>query len=239
LDQSKNTLLKVEDLSVSYGSITALNHVSINVNKGEIVTLIGANGAGKSTLLGTVLGIYRANSGTIFFLDNDITLRPTESIVASGISIAPEGRGIFPSMTVWENLQLGAFHNISDASKNLKRVFGWFPILAERSDQIGGLLSGGEQQMLSLGRALMSSPKLLMLDEPSLGLSPLIVAELFKIIGELNKEGYAILLSEQNARKSLQCAHRGYVMETGEVVLHGTTQELLNNKRVRQAYLGG
>lgn len=237
--QNKVNLLKIEDLSVSYGYVKALKQASLEVNEGEIVVLIGANGAGKSTLLATVLGVHRADSGTILFMGDDITLRPTETIVASGISIVPEERGIFPSMTVWENLQLGAFHNTRDAIKNLKRVLEWFPILAERRDQVGGLLSGGEQQMLSLGRALMSSPKLLMLDEPSLGLSPVIVTELFNIIVDLNKEGYAILLSEQNARKALECAHRGYVMETGEVILQGSAQKLLRDQRVRQAYLGG
>lgn len=237
--ENRANILKIEDLSVSHGAVRALRHVSLEVNEGEIVALIGANGAGKSTLLGAVLGINRAASGAILFMGKDITRRPTDSIVASGICLIPEGRGILPLMTVLENLQLGAYHLRGDINQRLKRVFDRFPVLGERSKQAAGTLSGGEQQMLSIARALMSSPKLLMMDEPSLGLAPVLVAELFNIIVDLNKEGYAILLSEQNARKALQCAHRGYVFETGKIALSGTSQELANDPGVRQAYLGG
>jgi branched-chain amino acid transport system ATP-binding protein len=236
---AKNNILKVEDISVSYGPVRALRHVSLEVNEGELVALIGANGAGKSTLLETVLGINRVDSGTIRFMEEDITRTPTERIVASGICLIPEGRGILPLMTVLENLQLGAYHLKADVNQYLAGVSHRFPVLGERSKQMAGTLSGGEQQMLSVGRGLMSSPKLMMLDEPSLGLSPVAVAELFKIIVDLNKEGYTILLSEQNARKALQYAHRGYVFETGSIVLSGTAQELASDPRVRQAYLGG
>ena len=236
---AKNNILKVEDISVSYGPVRALRHVSLEVNEGELVALIGANGAGKSTLLETVLGINRVDSGTISFMGEDITRTPTERIVASGICLIPEGRGILPLMTVLENLQLGAYHLKADINQYLEGVSHRFPVLGERSKQMAGTLSGGEQQMLSVGRGLMSSPKLMMLDEPSLGLSPVAVAELFKIIVDLNKEGYTILLSEQNARKALQYAHRGYVFETGSIVLSGTAQELASDPRVRQAYLGG
>jgi branched-chain amino acid transport system ATP-binding protein len=186
-----------------------------------------------------VLGINAAESGTILFRGQDITQMPTEKIVASGLCLIPEGRGILPLMTVLENLQLGAYHLKDDFNKYLKRVYDRFPILRERSKQPAGNLSGGQQQMLSIGRGLMSSPKLMMMDEPSLGLAPVAVAELFDIIVELNKDGYAILLSEQNARMALQCAHRGYVFATGSIVLSGTARELAKDTRVHQAFLGG
>lgn len=236
---AKNNILKVEDISVSYGPVRALRHVSLEVNEGEIVALIGANGAGKSTLLGAVLGINRVSSGAIRFVGKDITRTPTDRIVASGICLIPEGRGILPLMTVLENLQLGAYHLKADINQYLEQVHHRFPVLGERSKQMAGTLSGGEQQMLSVGRGLMSSPKLMMLDEPSLGLSPVLVAELFKIIAELNREGYTILLSEQNARKALECAHRGYVFASGGIVLSGDAKELASNTAVHQAYLGG
>ncbi|MBA7609002.1 High-affinity branched-chain amino acid transport ATP-binding protein LivF [subsurface metagenome] len=236
---AKNNILKVEGISVSYGQVRALRHVSLEVNQGEIVALIGANGAGKSTLVGAVLGINRVSSGTIRFMGEDITRTLTERIVASGICLIPEGRGILPLMTVLENLQLGAYHLKADINQYLERAYHRFPVLGERSKQIAGTMSGGEQQMLSVGRGLMSAPKLIMLDEPSLGLSPVLVVELFKTIVNLNREGYTILLSEQNAHKALGCAHRGYVFETGTIVLSGTAQELASNPRVRQAYLGG
>jgi len=239
LARSKVNILKIEDLSVSYGQVKAIRRVSLEVNEGEIVVLIGANGAGKSTLLETVLGIHRFQSGTILFLGNDITRRSTDNIVGSGICLAPEGRGIFPSMTVWENLQLGAYNNKRDVNNCLKSMFDWYPILYERRNQITGTLSGGEQQMLAIGRALMSSPKLMMMDEPSLGLAPLLVTQIFNIIVDLNRQGHTILLAEQNAWKALECAHRGYVIETGKVILQGTAQELMNDAGVRQAYLGG
>jgi len=236
---AKNSVLKVDDISVSYGPVKALRHISLEVNQGEIVALIGANGAGKSTLLETVLGIHHVDSGTIRFMGEDITRTPTDRIVASGICLIPEGRGILSLMTVLENLQLGAYHLEADINQYLGRVSHHFPVLGERSKQMAGTLSGGEQQMLSIGRGLMSAPKLMMMDEPSLGLSPVLVAELFKIIVDLNKEGYTILLSEQNARKALACAHRGYVFEIGSIVLSGTAQELASDPRVHQAYLGG
>lgn len=235
----ENNVLKVEDLHVSYGPIRALRGVSIEVQEGEIVVLIGANGAGKTTLVESILGITHAQSGRVLFMGREITHAKTEHIVASGISLIPEGRGILPLMTVMENLQLGAHHVKGDANENLGLIYKCFPVLRDRTKQMAGTLSGGEQQMLSIARGLMSKPKLMMLDEPSLGLAPTIMRELFKTIVELNKTGYTILLSEQNARQALQCAHRGYVFETGEVVLSGAAQELANNKRVLQAYLGG
>jgi len=236
---AKNNVLKVEDISVSYGLVKAIRHISLEVNEGEIVALIGANGAGKSTLLGAVLGIHHIISGRILFMGKDITRKPTDRIVASGICLIPEGRGILSLMTVLENLQLGGYHLEANINEYLERVYHRFPVLGERSKQVAGTLSGGEQQMLSIGRALMSAPKLMMMDEPSLGLSPILVAELFKIIVDLNREGYTILLSEQNARKALECAHRGYVFETGSLVLSGDARELASNPRVRQSYLGG
>jgi len=234
----KNNILRIKDLSVSYGPVRALKNISLEVNEGEIVVLIGANGAGKTTLLKAILGIQKAQSGSIFFLENDITYKATDKIVKLGVCLIPEGHVIFSSMTVLENLQLGAYHNSQDMGKNLERVFEWFPVLRERSNQIGGTLSGGEQQMLAIGRGLMSNPKLVMVDEPSLGLAPKIVSEIFNILIELNKEGYTILLAEQNAKKALECGNRGYVMETGKVALHGATQKLMNNSEVCQAYLG-
>ena len=236
---AENNVLKIEDLSVSYGPIGALRHINLEVNEGEIVTLIGANGAGKSTLLETVLGLHHASSGTITFMGENITRKPTDRIVASGVVLIPEGRGILSLMTVLENLQLGAYHLKTEINPYLDRVYNRFPVIAERSKQMAGTLSGGEQQMLSIGRGLMSAPKLMMMDEPSLGLSPVLVAELFRIIVDLNREGYTILLSEQNARKALGCAHRGYVFETGNIVLSGTAQELANDPGVHAAYLGG
>lgn len=234
----KNNILKIKDISVSYGLIRALNNISLEVNEGEIVVLIGANGAGKTSLLKSILGIQKAQSGSILFLGSDITRKATDKIVSSGICLIPEGHVIFSSMTVLENLQLGAYYNTYDMSKNLKRVFEWFPILRERSSQIGGTLSGGEQQMLAIGRGLMSNPKLMMVDEPSLGLAPKLVSEIFNILIKLNKEGYTILLAEQNAKKALECGNRGYVLEIGKIALQGNTQELMNNPNVRQAYLG-
>lgn len=236
---AENNVLKVENVSVSYGPVRALRQVNLEVNENEIIALIGANGAGKSTLVESVLGINHVDSGTITFMGKDITRTPTERIVASGVCLIPEGRGILSLMTVLENLQLGAYHLRADINQYLEWVFDRFPILGERRKQIAGTLSGGEQQMLSIARGLMSAPKLVMLDEPSLGLSPLLVDELFKIIVDLNRRGYTILLSEQNARKALQYAHRGYIFETGSIVLSGTTQELVSDAGVRQAYLGG
>ena len=235
----KNNILKVEDLHVSYGPIKALKGINIEVNEGEIVVLIGANGAGKTTLVETILGITPPEKGRILFMGEDITNKKTEHIVASGLCLIPEGRGILPLMSVMENLQLGAHHIKGDISENLGKTHRRFPVLKDRNKQMAGTLSGGEQQMLSIGRGLMSTPKLMMLDEPSLGLAPALVKKLFNTITELNGAGYTILLSEQNARQALQSAHRGYVFETGRIVLSGSVQNLQNNRRVRQAYLGG
>jgi branched-chain amino acid transport system ATP-binding protein len=232
-------VLKTENLSVHYGPVEALNEVNIEIGEGEIVALIGANGAGKSTVLETVLGLHRATSGRIMFLGEDITRKPTDRIVASGLCLAPEGRGILPLMTVLENLQIGAFHLKGKVDEYLAHVFERFPRLQQRSKQMAGTLSGGEQQMLSLARGLMSAPKLLMLDEPSLGLAPVVVEDLFRIIVELNREGQTILLSEQNAHKALECAHHGYVFETGTITVSGTPLELASDTRVSAAYLGG
>lgn len=224
---------------MSYGSIKALRGVNIEVNEKEIVVLIGANGAGKTTLVESILGITPVEKGRIMFMGEEITQKKTEYVVASGLCLIPEGRGILPLMTVMENLQLGAHHFKGDTSENLELIYRCFPVLEERSKQMAGTLSGGEQQMLSVARGLMSAPQLMMLDEPSLGLAPAVMKDLFRTIGELNSAGYTILLSEQNARQALQCAHRGYVFETGEIVLSGTSEELMHNQRVQQAYLGG
>lgn len=235
----KNEVLRIENLSVSYGVVKALRNIFFEVNEGEIVALIGANGAGKTTLLETILGINPVETGSIFYLGQDITQMPTEKRVTAGICLIPEGRGVLPMMSVLENLQLGAYHDISNFNKNLEQVFKWFPLLKDRIKQMGGTLSGGERQMLSIARGLMSNPKVMMLDEPSLGLSPVLVEELFIIISELKKSGYTILLSEQNARKALQCSQRAYAFEKGSIVLSGNSDELAENTKVQQAYLGG
>ena len=232
-------LLKIDNLSISYGAVKALKGISLEVNEGEIITLIGANGAGKSTLLGSVLAMHHVDGGTVRFLGEDITHTPTERIVASGICLLPEGRGIVPLMTVLENLQLGGYYlSRAEIDRHLEYVYERFPVLKERSKQQAGTLSGGEQQLLSIGRGLMSAPKLMMMDEPSLGLAPVMVEELFRIIADLNKEGYAILLSEQNARKALQLANRAYVFELGIITLSGTSKEVADDPGVHQAYLG-
>ena len=234
-----SSVLTIEHLSVSYGRISAVRNVSLEAHEGQIVGLIGANGAGKSTVMKAVLGVQPGNSGTIHFLGRDITRMSTEKIVASGVAYVPEGGGVLPFMTILENLQLGAIHYKGDVSARLKAVFERFPILRARQAQMAGTLSGGERQMVAVGRALMSAPKLVMLDEPSLGLAPKVVAEVFDIVGELKKAGYTILLSEQNARKTLQCADRAYVLQTGDVTLQGTGKELLDNPDVQRAYLSG
>lgn len=239
MEVSKNILLKLQDVSVSYGVIKALRNVNLEVYEGEIVTLIGANGAGKTSLLNSILGIHRAQSGIITFVGKNITRKSTEHIVSSGLCLVPEGRGIMTLMNVLENLQLGAYHLKGDITKQLERVYRHFPILRERSEQLSGTLSGGEQQMLAVARGAMSIPKLMMLDEPSLGLGPVLIEELFKIIAELNQEGITILLAEQNARKALTLANRGYVFQTGEIVMSGTAEELASDAAVQEAYLGG
>jgi branched-chain amino acid transport system ATP-binding protein len=231
-------LLKVENLSVSYGHVNALKGASLEVRAGEIVVLIGANGAGKTTLLETVLGINPPVSGSIHFQGLSIRGLNADRNVRAGLCLVPEGRGVFSSMNVLDNLLLGAHHNMRNVSKNLRRVFDWFPILEKRKDQIARTLSGGERQMLAIGRALMAAPKLIMVDEPSIGLAPIVVNDIFNILSRLNREGYAILLSEQNAYKALKCAHRGYVLETGTVTLSGSAEQLLNDPGVREAYLG-
>ncbi|MFP4393822.1 MAG: ABC transporter ATP-binding protein [Anaerolineales bacterium] len=234
-------LLEVNDLHVYYGAIHALQGISFHVEKGEIVTLIGANGAGKSTTLNAISGIVRARAGSIKFKEEEITKTPAHDIVKLGVVHVPEGRQIFAPLTVRENLDMGAFTR-SDAKgikKSLERVYRSFPRLKERLNQLGGTLSGGEQQMLAMGRGLMSEPELLLLDEPSMGLAPLLVDEIFAIIEEINAHGTSILLVEQNAQMALSIADRAYVLETGRLVLEGPAQELAANPRVQEAYLGG
>lgn len=234
-------LLLVQGVKASYGNIPALNGVDLEVRQGEIVSLIGANGAGKSTLMMTICGNPHASEGCIFFDGRDITNLPTHEIVHNRIAQSPEGRRIFPRMTVYENLQMGAaVTGLRDFDRDIRRVFDLFPILERRQAQRGGTLSGGEQQMLAIGRALMSRPRLLLLDEPSLGLAPLIVKQIFGVIRELNeKEGLTVFLVEQNAYHALQLAHRGYVLVNGKVTLHGSGKELLSQPEVRAAYLEG
>jgi branched-chain amino acid transport system ATP-binding protein len=234
-------LLEVKDLNVYYGAIHALQGISFNLEKGEIVTLIGANGAGKSTTLNAISGLLRARSGNVYLRGKDISLTPAEEIVRMGISQSPEGRKIFAPLTVMENLEMGAFTR-SDAEekrRTLEVVFKRFPRLKERQGQLGGTLSGGEQQMLAMGRALMAQPALLLLDEPSMGLSPILVEEIFNIIQEINAQGTSILLVEQNAQMALSVSHRGYVLETGKIVVEGNSNDLLNDPQVMKAYLGG
>ncbi len=231
-------MLAVEGVHTFYGQIEALRGVDLHVEAGEIVTMIGANGAGKSTLLMTICGNPRASSGRVLFDGDDITQVPTFQIIRRGIAQAPEGRRIFPRMTVLENLQMGAVTaEESHFDEDLERVFGQFPILGERRDQRGGTLSGGEQQMLAIARALMSRPRLLLLDEPSLGLAPMIVKQIFRVIAEINRAGMTILLVEQNAYHALRVADRGYVMANGEILIKGTGKELLADPKVQAAYL--
>lgn len=233
-------MLKLQNVHTHYGAIEALNDVSVEVKKGEIVTLIGANGAGKTTLLMTVCGNPRATTGTILFEGQEITRRSTSDIMRRGIAISPEGRRVFPDMTVLENLQMGGFFLTKDEiAQSVEHVFELFPRLRERANQRAGTMSGGEQQMLAIGRALMTRPKLLLLDEPTLGLAPLIIAQIFEIIKTIREEGVTVFLVEQNAHKALQIADRGYVLENGKVVLADTGANLLINDDVRKAYLGG
>jgi branched-chain amino acid transport system ATP-binding protein len=233
--------LEIKDLHVHYGKIEAIKGVSVVVNEGEIVTLIGANGAGKTTMLKTISGIRPVSSGQILFDGQDISKMPAHERVELGLSQAPEGRGIFPGMTVLENLEMGKYHRKNrkaEMKEDLEKVYHLFPRLLERINQEGGTLSGGEQQMLAIGRALMARPKVLLLDEPSMGLAPLMIANIFRIITEINNLGTTILLVEQNAQQALQRAHRAYVLETGLITMEGTGKELLNDPKVRQAYLG-
>ncbi|MCS6861108.1 MAG: ABC transporter ATP-binding protein [Abditibacteriales bacterium] len=234
-------MLEISRLDVYYGVIRALHSVSLHVGKGEIVTLIGANGAGKSTTLRTVSGLLRPLAGEILFEGEDITDMPPHRRVALGIVQVPEGRRVFPQMSVGENLDLGAYARKDKAGikQDLERVFSLFPILAERRKQAAGTLSGGQQQMLAIGRALMARPRLLLMDEPSLGLAPLIVKDIFHVIAEIRKQGVTVLLVEQNAHMALSIADRGYVLETGRVTLSGPAKELMANEEVKKAYLGG
>ncbi len=233
-------LLNVQNLDVYYGAIHALQDISFTLNEGEIVTLIGANGAGKSTTLRTISGLIRPRRGSIAFKGHNITTTAAEEIVKLGVSQVPEGRKIFAPLTVQENLEMGAYTRTDkvEMTQTLERVFKSFPRLRERLTQAGGTLSGGEQQMLAVGRALMARPTLLMMDEPSMGLSPILVQEIFKIIQEINQQGTSILLVEQNAYMALQIAHRAYVLETGRIVESGPAAELREHPRVRAAYLG-
>jgi branched-chain amino acid transport system ATP-binding protein len=232
-------MLRLEGVSVSYGMIDALKGISLTVEQGEIVALIGANGAGKSTTLMSIAGISALRSGRIWYEGSTISGCPAHKVVQMGISQVPEGRRIFPRMTVRENLEMGAFsRHKRELANDIERVFEMFPVLSERSRQLGGTLSGGEQQMLAIGRALMSRPRLLLLDEPSLGLAPIIVSRIFKIIKEINHQGTTILLVEQNAKAALRLAHRAYVMETGKIVMQGEASVLEKDPGIKKAYLG-
>ncbi|WP_028575849.1 ABC transporter ATP-binding protein [Desulfonatronovibrio hydrogenovorans] len=233
-------MLKVEDIHTYYGNIHAIKGLSLEVKQGEIVTLIGSNGAGKSTTLMSISGITRPRQGRIFFQGQEITNAPTDGIVSMGITQVPEGRMIFPRLTVYENLLMGAYLRKDRKGIKLdeKHAFELFPILGERRKQAGGTLSGGEQQMLAIARALMARPKLLLLDEPSLGLAPIVVENIFEVITRINSQGTTILLVEQNAQMALQTAHKGYVLETGKIILQGTAKELMENPSVQEAYLG-
>ncbi|HAK45722.1 MAG TPA: ABC transporter ATP-binding protein [Spirochaeta sp.] len=231
-------MLKINNLSVAYGHVQALNDISLDVKRGEIVVLVGANGAGKTSIMETVLGANVPVSGDIEFKGMHIGGVPVDKNVRNGMFLVPEGRGVFSSMTVMDNLLLGAHHNLKNSTEKLELVFESFPVLGERRTQVAGTLSGGERQMLAIARALMSSPEMIMVDEPSIGLAPIIVNDIFEILVNLNKEGYSILLSEQNVYKALKIAHRGYVLETGKITKSGTAEELLNDEAVREAYLG-
>lgn len=234
-------MLRVEDINVYYGAIHAIKGISLNVPDGEIVALIGSNGAGKSTTLRTISGLMKPKTGRIIYEDRDISGMPAHKIVSLGLCQVPEGRHVFANMTVMENLELGAYlrKDKEGIAKDLEDVFNKFPRLLERKNQLSGTLSGGEQQMLAMGRALMSRPKLLLLDEPSMGLAPLLVKEIFNIIKEINASGTTVLLVEQNANMALSIADKAYVLETGRITLSGTAQELASSEAVRKAYLGG
>ena len=231
-------ILKINDLKVNYGGIEAVKGVSFDVPEGEIVTLIGANGAGKSSTLRAISGLVKPSGGTIEFEGENITGKDPTAIVKKGITLVPEGRKIFPDLTVLENLKIGAYLRNDDLTEDINWVYDLFPRLKERSWQAGGTLSGGEQQMLAVGRALMSRPKIIMMDEPSLGLAPIIVRGIFDIIKEINKRGVTVLLIEQNANMALKTAHAGYVLETGRITMSGTGEELLADEKVKAAYLG-
>ena len=233
-------MLKITDLHVNYGMIQAIKGVSFHVDEGEIIALIGANGAGKTTILHTITGLVGAASGKIEYKGNDLTKVPAHKIVSMGMSHVPEGRRIFQELSVYDNLLLGAFtrRQKSEIAESIERIYKHFPRLEERKNQIAGTLSGGEQQMLAIGRALMARPNIILMDEPSMGLSPLYVSEIFAIIQEINKDGTTVLLVEQNAKKALSISNRAYVLETGNIVLEGDAKELMRNDQVRRAYLG-
>jgi len=231
-------MLKITDLKVSYGGINAVKGVSFEVPKGSVVSLIGANGAGKSTILRTIAGLVKPVAGTVSFNDENITGTDTSNIIAKGITLVPEGRRVFPDMTVLDNIKIGAFLRHDSLDKDIEHMYSLFPRLKERKWQLAGTLSGGEQQMLALARALMSKPKLLMMDEPSLGLAPLIVKGIFEIIKEINKSGVTVLLIEQNANMALKASDYAYVLETGRLSMEGSGEELLSNEAIREAYLG-
>ncbi len=235
-----NVILELDNVHVHYGNIHALKGISLEVREGEIVTLIGSNGAGKSSTLNSVIGLIRKSGGTIQFLGEDITHKSSHEIVKMGIGYSPEGRDICPKLTVYENLEVGFFtrKDSREKKKNLEFVYSLFPLMQERKNQLAGTLSGGEQQMLAIGRALMSSPKLLMLDEPSLGLAPSLVKVIFKLIRQIRDAGVTVLLIEQNANMALKTANRGYVLETGTVIFQGSSEELLSSAEVKKAYLG-
>jgi len=236
---TSTTMLELQDVNTYYGNIHALRGISLTVEQGEIVTLIGANGAGKTTTLKTISGLLHPRTGRVLFEGQDVSRTAAHALVRAGIGQSPEGRRIFSRMTVSENLQMGAFtRNLAETGPDMERVFTLFPRLRERIDQLGGTLSGGEQQMLAIGRAMMSRPRLLLLDEPSLGLAPILVQQVFQTIREINEQGTTILLVEQNALQALSIAHRGYVLQTGDVVLTGPASELITNEMVRKAYLG-
>lgn len=233
-----SNILEVKNLNVTYGGIKAVKDISFSVPKGEIVTLIGANGAGKSSTLRSIVGLVKPKSGSILLNGKEIAGQPTDKIVSQGITLVPEGRRVFPDLTVLENLKIGAYMRKDNLEKDLQWCYGLFPRLKERHWQLAGTLSGGEQQMLAIARALMSRPEIIMMDEPSLGLAPIIVQSVFEIIREINKQGVTILLVEQNANMALHAAHHGYVMETGRITLSGTGAELAANEAVKAAYLG-
>ena len=235
---TNDTMLSIKDLQVHYGGIEAVKGISFDVSEGEIVTLIGANGAGKSSVLRSIAGLVKPSGGSITLCGDNITGRDSTVIVKRGITLVPEGRKIFPNLTVLENLKIGAYMRSDDISEDIQWVYDLFPRLRERSWQAGGTLSGGEQQMLAVGRALMARPKLIMMDEPSLGLAPLVVRDIFEIIRQINRQGVSILLIEQNANMALKVADSAYVMETGCITLSGAGRELLNNEAVKKAYLG-
>ena len=231
-------MLKITDLKVNYGGINAVKGVSFEVPKGNVVSLIGANGAGKSTILRTIAGLVKPVSGSVSFNDENITGIDTSDIIAKGITLVPEGRRVFPDMTVLDNIKIGAYLRHDSLDKDIEHIYSLFPRLKERKWQLAGTLSGGEQQMLALARALMSKPKLLMMDEPSLGLAPLIVKGIFEIIREINKSGVTVLLIEQNANMALKASDYAYVLETGRLSMEGSGEELLSNEAIREAYLG-